>query len=184
MVGMVVQRLAQPDAAQRGWLLDGFPRTSAQAEALAAAGVVPDLVLLVAVPDEVLVDGVAGRRLDPATGAIYHLSFNPPPADVPLDRLVRAACWPLGRHRMSPAQLASGRRADVCQPDFSSAAGCCPSPTGLQVQRSDDTEDKVKTRLAAFHTHTQAVLDHYKEQLVEVRGWRGVTWRGVVWHAG
>ncbi|KAL4424124.1 hypothetical protein ABPG75_001425 [Micractinium tetrahymenae] len=87
---LVRDRLAQGDAQQRGWLLDGYPRTAAQADALAAAGVRPDVVLSIEVPDDVLVDRVAGRRLDPETGEIWHLAFKPPPPEI-ADRLVQRA---------------------------------------------------------------------------------------------
>lgn len=80
VVDMVKSRLAQKDAAENGWLLDGYPRSAEQAEAIAAAGVEPDLFLLVDVPDDDLVERVTGRRLDPVTGEIYHLRFRPPPA--------------------------------------------------------------------------------------------------------
>ena len=83
VVDMVKSRLAQNDAVENGWLLDGYPRSAEQAEAIAAAGVEPDLFLLVDVPDDDLVERVTGRRLDPVTGEIYHLKFRPPPADDP-----------------------------------------------------------------------------------------------------
>jgi adenylate kinase len=80
-IAMVMDRLSQPDCAG-GALLDGFPRTIAQAEALAQAlaerghriGVVPNIV----VPDEVLVERVSGRRLCRTCGESYHVRFNPP----------------------------------------------------------------------------------------------------------
>lgn len=53
-----------------------------QADALAAAGIQADSFLLLEVPDEMLIARVVGRRLDPETGDIYHLEYNPPPADV------------------------------------------------------------------------------------------------------
>ena len=59
-------------------MLDGFPRTQAQAQALADAGVVADCFLFLNVPDSVLVERVVGRRTDPETGKIYHMSFSPP----------------------------------------------------------------------------------------------------------
>lgn len=80
VVDMVKGRLARDDATADGWLLDGYPRSAEQAEAIAAAGVEPDLFLLVDVPDDDLVERVTGRRLDPVTGEIYHLKFRPPPA--------------------------------------------------------------------------------------------------------
>lgn len=90
VIGMVIERIQRPDCA-RGFLLDGFPRTRPQAEALdvalAAAGVALDAVVLFEVPDSLIVERVTGRRSDPDTGAIYHLKFNPPPADA-IARLV------------------------------------------------------------------------------------------------
>ena len=79
---MVKNRLAQADCRERGWLLDGYPRSESQAEALEQAGIKPDVFLLLEVPDSVLVERVVGRRLDPVTGKIYHLIFSPPPAEV------------------------------------------------------------------------------------------------------
>ncbi len=74
------------------------------------------------VPDEDLVDRVAGRRLDPETGDIYHMKHKPPPEDI--------------EHRL--------------------------------IQRSDDTAEKVKTRLHNHHSNVDAVLGYYQDQLVEV----------------
>jgi adenylate kinase len=80
-IAMVMARLKRPDCAG-GALFDGFPRTIAQAEALDQAlaerghriGVVP----YIAVPDEVLVERVSGRRLCRVCGEAYHVKFNPP----------------------------------------------------------------------------------------------------------
>ena len=87
---LVVERLAKPDCA-KGFMLDGFPRTIPQAEALDAAmtkaGVGIDVVLLFEVPDALIVERGVGRRNDPITGRIYHIKFDPPPAEVN-DRLV------------------------------------------------------------------------------------------------
>ena len=90
---LVVERLAQDDC-RLGFMLDGFPRTVAQAHALGAtldkAGIALDLVLVLEVPDDLIVERITGRRTDPVTGAIYHLRFNPPPAEV-ADRIVQRA---------------------------------------------------------------------------------------------
>ncbi|HEX2567953.1 MAG TPA: adenylate kinase [Polyangia bacterium] len=90
VIGMILERIQKPDCAQ-GFMLDGFPRTPPQAEALDKAlrdaGVHLDTVLLVEVPDELIIERVTGRRSDPVTGAIYHLKYNPPPSDV-ADRLL------------------------------------------------------------------------------------------------
>jgi adenylate kinase len=80
VIEMVKSRLAQADAQAQGWLLDGFPRTAAQAEALSAAGITPQLFFLLDVPDEVLIERVVGRRCDPTDGKIYHVKFNPAPS--------------------------------------------------------------------------------------------------------
>lgn len=82
---MVEDRLAQADC-KPGFLLDGFPRTVAQAEALdsmlPAIGHKLQHVLLLEVADEVLVERITGRRSDPETGRVYHVKFDPPPPEV------------------------------------------------------------------------------------------------------
>jgi adenylate kinase len=90
VIGMILERIAKPDCA-RGFMLDGFPRTRPQAEALdeamRKAGVALDAVVLIEVPDALLEERAVGRRSDPETGAIYHMKYNPPPPDV-VSRLV------------------------------------------------------------------------------------------------
>ncbi|MEE2788111.1 MAG: adenylate kinase [Myxococcota bacterium] len=85
VIGMAIERIRQPDAIN-GFMLDGFPRTRPQAEALdealQAAGIALDAVVLIEVDDALIVDRITGRRSDPETGTIYHLVFSPPPADV------------------------------------------------------------------------------------------------------
>lgn len=80
-------RLDEDDCKTSGWLLDGFPRTQAQAKALEDAGVSADCFLFLDVPDEVLVERVVGRRTDPVTGKIYHMTFSPPEDEEVLNRL-------------------------------------------------------------------------------------------------
>ena len=77
IVAMVGERLARPDCA-RGFVLDGFPRTIPQAEALREAGVVIDTVIEMAVDDEEIVVRMSGRRVHPASGRVYHVVHNPP----------------------------------------------------------------------------------------------------------
>ena len=86
VVEMVKNKLAEPEVEQKGWLLDGYPRSAEQAEAIESEDIRPDIFLLVNVPDEALVERVVGRRSDPVTGEIYHLKFKPPPAEI-IDRL-------------------------------------------------------------------------------------------------
>jgi adenylate kinase len=86
-MSQVKDRLEQDDCQEKGWLLDGFPRTPGQADALAEAGVCADCFLFLNVPDEILVERVVGRRTDPETGKIYHLTFSPPTDPTILNRL-------------------------------------------------------------------------------------------------
>ena len=106
-------------------MLDGFPRTQAQAQALAESGVTADCFLFLNVPDDVLVERVVGRRTDPETGKIYHMTFSPPEDKEVEKRL---------------------------------------------VQRSDDTEEKVKVRLEQFHANVDAVKDSYTDISVSIDG--------------
>lgn len=90
IIKIIIDRLSEEDCKTQGWLLDGFPRTGAQAAALAEAGIVCDKFVLLDVPDETLVARVTGRRLDPDTGDIYHMEFKPPPDEIK-DRLTQRA---------------------------------------------------------------------------------------------
>ncbi|HBF08325.1 MAG TPA: adenylate kinase [Gammaproteobacteria bacterium] len=121
IIGLVKERLAQSDAAN-GCLLDGFPRTIAQADALKAAGVKVDHVVEVAVEDEVLVKRISGRRIHEASGRVYHIA-NKPPKTEGLD--------------------------DVTGEPL--------------VQRADDTEETVRSRLKAYHEQTEPLVAYYQE---------------------
>ncbi len=81
MIALVKDRLQQADAAG-GWLLDGFPRTLPQAEALDAMlgelGQAVERVVLIDVPDETIVQRLAGRRVCLNCGATYHVTYAPP----------------------------------------------------------------------------------------------------------
>jgi adenylate kinase len=77
ILGLIKERIALPDCAD-GFLLDGFPRTIAQAEGLEALGVKIDHVIEINVADEEIVKRIAGRRVHPQSGRTYHIEFNPP----------------------------------------------------------------------------------------------------------
>ena len=113
IIGLIEERMLQEDASD-GVLFDGFPRTIPQAEALAEIAVV-SLVISIEVPAESIVGRIVGRRMDPETGEIYHVSFRPPPADV-ANRL---------------------------------------------IQRKDDNEEAVRTRLLAYHSQTSPLAEWY-----------------------
>lgn len=76
VVGIVKERLSQPDC-EKGFILDGFPRTTAQADALAKSGVKIDKVLSLEVSDETIVERLSGRRECDKCGTPYHVKFNP-----------------------------------------------------------------------------------------------------------
>ena len=86
IIGLIEDRLSEPDASN-GVLFDGFPRTIPQAEALSEITEV-SAVISIEVPDEDIVDRIVGRRMDPETGEIYHVSFKPPPPELS-NRLVQ-----------------------------------------------------------------------------------------------
>jgi len=86
IIGLISERLKMEDA-RNGVLFDGFPRTIAQAEELAKIAVV-SAVVSIEVPDDSIVERIVGRRMDPETGEIYHIQFNPAPESIK-DRLIQ-----------------------------------------------------------------------------------------------
>ena len=126
VIGIVKERLAKPDCSE-GALLDGFPRTVEQAQALDE--VLEDLKLNISaavsvdVQEEELINRLTGRRVCRSCGATYHIKFNPPK--------VRNIC-------------------DHC--------------SGELYQRSDDTIDTVKERLAIYRNQTMPIIEYYKQK--------------------
>jgi adenylate kinase len=142
VIGMILERIAKPDAAG-GFMLDGFPRTTPQAEALdralTKAGVGLDAVVLIEVPDSLIIERGVGRRTDPDTGKIYHLKFDPPPAEI-AGRLV---------HRKDDTEEAIVKRLEKYH---SETAPIVPFYEGKGVLRRVDgvgTPDEVTRRITA-----------------------------------
>jgi len=77
IMGLIKDRLQQPDCAN-GYLLDGFPRTIVQAEAMKNDGISVDYVLEIAVSDEEIIKRMSGRWVHLASGRTYHVVYNPP----------------------------------------------------------------------------------------------------------
>ncbi len=77
IIGLVKERITQADCAG-GFLLDGFPRTIPQADAMKDADIKVDHVIEFDVNDEVIVERMSGRRVHPGSGRVYHLRYNPP----------------------------------------------------------------------------------------------------------
>ncbi len=132
--GIVRERLLQDDCG-KGFLLDGFPRTLAQAEALdgmlGEMGRKIDHVVNLRVDRSLLLARLTGRRICKACGATYHVLFNPPKQE-----------------------------------------GVCDKCAGELYQRSDDTEEKVGTRLDEYISKTAPLLAYYENKglLREVDG--------------
>jgi len=134
IINLVKERIAQADCAN-GFLFDGFPRTIPQAEALKEAGVVIDNVVEIAVDDEEIVGRIAGRRVHPASGRVYHTEHNPPKVAGIDDETghwwtsIRSSL-PLTARRStapSPALARSTRSLPRCL--LRSAKPCCSQPT-------------------------------------------------------
>ena len=77
IIGIISERLEEPDCA-KGYILDGVPRTIAQAEALEKAGIVFDCVVSLEVSDETIMERMSGRRVCESCGASYHMVAVPP----------------------------------------------------------------------------------------------------------
>lgn len=84
VAGLVAEALKGIDS-EAGGILDGFPRNRSQAEALSATldpiGIKLRLVVSMEVPEDVIVERIVNRRVHPASGRTYHLTFNPPKVD-------------------------------------------------------------------------------------------------------
>jgi adenylate kinase len=139
MIAMISDRIEQDDCA-KGFILDGFPRTTRQAEALdamlAEKGMKLHSVIEMKVNEDILVDRIIGRYICATCGAGYH------------DRYLRPK-----------------------------VAGVCDNCGGTEFRRrADDTEDTVRTRLAAYHTQTAPILPYYqgKGVLQAVDGMAGI----------
>lgn len=125
-IGIVRERLQQPDC-ENGFLLDGFPRTISQAEALDeilhSMGRKIDHVINLTVDRTKLLARLTGRRVCKSCGATYHVLFNPPAQE-----------------------------------------GVCDKCSGELYQRSDDTEEKVGTRLDEYFNKTAPLLSYYENK--------------------
>jgi adenylate kinase len=107
-IPIVLKRLSQADCAN-GFMLDGFPRTRPQAEALDKAMDKPlDAVVLIEVPDQLIVNRITGRRSD-KNGRIYHVEFDPPPPGVEVvqrkDDTVEAVTTRLAKYHSETAPI-------------------------------------------------------------------------------
>jgi len=107
VLSLVEERLAAADA-QRGYILDGFPRNISQAEALDVRGVVVDRVVNIAVPFPELVERLAGRRVCQQCGATYHAVTQPPRAEGVCDRCGGVVGQRVGERDVAGAVVGQG----------------------------------------------------------------------------
>lgn len=77
IIQLIQERIKYPDC-ERGFLLDGFPRTIPQAEALQSLGINIDVVIELKVPDQEIIERLSGRRIHPRSGRVYHIKHHPP----------------------------------------------------------------------------------------------------------
>jgi adenylate kinase len=126
ILNLVAERVKEEDCA-KGFVLDGFPRTIAQADGLRQIleplGLQLDRVLSVQVPAQVIVERLSGRRTCKACGAMYHVVFSP-----------------------------------------SKKPGVCDKCGGALLQRDDDREETIATRLKVYENQTAPLIDYYRRR--------------------
>lgn len=134
VIALVEDRLNKADA-KEGFLLDGFPRTVAQAVSLDS---ILDKnndkltnVINISVDPEILIERAVGRRVCKTCGMTYHVKFNPPKEE-----------------------------------------GICDKDGTKLIQRDDDTEETVKTRISVYFDQTAPLIDYYRAQnlLIDIDG--------------
>jgi adenylate kinase len=112
MVDLIDERVQQADCRTENgrprFLLDGFPRTMPQADALQAGGLAPDLVLFLDLPAEQVVRRLCGRRSCPGCGHVHHIEFAPPAVDGVCDR-----CGTKLIHRSDDQEATIRKRLDA-----------------------------------------------------------------------
>ncbi len=134
VIALVEDRLNKDDA-KEGFLLDGFPRTVAQAVSLDSILDKNDdkltKVINISVDPEILIERAVGRRVCKICGMTYHVKFNPPKEE-----------------------------------------GVCDKDGTKLIQRDDDTEETVKTRISVYFDQTAPLIDYYRAQnlLIDIDG--------------
>jgi len=138
IIALVKDRIQLPDC-HNGYLLDGFPRTLNQANALKLEGIKIDYCVEVKVPDDDIVVRMSGRRVHLSSGRTYHVKFNPP-----IEK---------GKDDITGGEL---------------------------IQRVDDNEEIVRSRLKIYHKQTEPLVKYYRNDAGEsVTGTKFITINGV-----
>ena len=135
VIGIIRDRIKEPDC-KFGFILDGFPRTIVQAQALdkmlAEEGAVVTKVIELNVPDEVLEERICGRWIHKTSGRSYHVKYAPP-TSMKLDK--------------------NGQPIPETMKDDATGE--------LLMQRPDDTATALVKRLKGYHDETVPILNHY-----------------------
>jgi adenylate kinase len=133
VVGIIKDRIAEDDC-NKGFILDGFPRTMPQAKMLdgllAKGNEKVCSVIELNVPDAVLEERICGRWIHKPSGRSYHVKFNPPKS--------------LGSQAPSPDTMRDDETGEAL------------------MQRADDTAEALVKRLQGYHDETEPILEHYK----------------------
>ncbi|KAL3780782.1 hypothetical protein ACHAW5_004895 [Stephanodiscus triporus] len=136
VIGIIRDRISEPDC-RFGFILDGFPRTLVQAQALdkmlAEEGACVTKVVELQVPDEVLEERICGRWIHKTSGRSYHVKYAPPKS-MKKD----------GKGNPIPESMKDDETGDAL------------------MQRPDDTASALVKRLMGYHSETVPILDHYK----------------------
>jgi adenylate kinase len=148
MIPLVKERLSQPDT-QKGFLLDGFPRTVNQAEALAKITPI-DYVVDIDVPEDEIIKRLTGRRIHEASGRIYHILYHPPREagkdDLTGETLIQRSddTEETVRKRLSVYQSQTKPLRDFYQQKDGNFNGHCPKYVKIEGM---GTVDEIKSRI-------------------------------------
>ncbi|CAN1802229.1 Adenylate kinase 4 [Linum perenne] len=145
VVGIIDEAIKKPSC-QKGFILDGFPRTVVQAqkldEMLEKQGVKVDKVLNFAIDDSILEERITGRWIHPSSGRTYHTKFAPP-KNPGVDDVRQNDYLCFVQLRLCIVFQVTGEPL---------------------IQRKDDTAAVLKSRLEAFHRQTEPVINYYKQK--------------------
>ena len=160
----MAQALNTPECKKKGWLLDGFPRTAAQAHAMSKFFLFPNKCIMLDVPFEVLAERVTGRRLDPETGTIYHLKTKLPyKRDEAGNILQEPLMQDDGNGGKVPVM-----EEDGVTPKMGDALD--EAVMARLTQRGDDTVEALTKRLESFSKNRDAVAAAYSGISIELNG--------------
>ncbi len=188
IIAIVLERVKAPDC-KRGFLLDGFPRTIAQAKALLEAGLKMDLVINLEVPDDEIVARLSGRLVHPASGRVYHRKLHPPKKpncdDETGEPLIQREDdnEPNIRKRLavfhSQTTLVINyykeRKAQFGEPEFMAINGCLPAPIIFeQIKTALSQLETEKALQSSLLSSTKALLPGFQNH-VSGEGASGLT---------